>query len=258
MFAYTPIIAARLFPHAKAAVRDGVVKSSFGTFSKYGIVELQDLIDFTAEISEETGGLIALEENLNYSAQRLMQVWPTRFPSLGTAQLYAGSPEKLADRVYGGRMGNTEAGDGYMFRGRGAIQLTGRTWYDRVGNETGLDLLNHPELVLAPENLLPCAAAFWKLDGVSALAVAGDFNGEVKRINGGYTNMATRLALRDVVTNVLTPDVVSFDQDPNATQTAPAPAAVQAQIVAVTHSINAIPPHKPLLDELIALWRKYL
>lgn len=260
MLAYTPTIAKKLWPHAKPEIIQGISASSFRVLAKYGITQLRDLIDFTCEISEETGGMMALVENLHYSAIRASQVWPSRFPTPEYAAPYVADPVKLADRVYGGRMGNGASNDdGYNFRGRGAIQLTGRDWYSKIGAETGLDLINNPDLVASPDHVLECAAAFWKLDGVSALANAGEFNAEVKRINGGYTNMAARLAWRETCTKILLPELVTFTDDPNAAPTSvPAPAVVQAQITAVHEQIKTLPPHLPLLDELIALWEKYI
>jgi putative chitinase len=87
-----------------------------------------------ATAHHETGARFApIEENLNYSAKRLCQVWPSRFPNASAAAPYAGSPEKLANKVYGGRMGNVAPGDGWKYRGRGLVQITGRTNYAKYG-----------------------------------------------------------------------------------------------------------------------------
>lgn len=87
-----------------------------------------------AEVHHETGGgMQPVEEKLSYSAKRLMQVWPARFPTLASAESYAGNPRKLANRVYGGRLGNVGADDGWRFRGRGFAQITGRTNYEKFG-----------------------------------------------------------------------------------------------------------------------------
>lgn len=93
-----------------------------------------------AEVYHETGGTMQpVEENLNYSAKRLTQVWPGRFPTIASAQPYANNPQKLANKVYGGRMGNTGPNDGWMFRGRGLPQITGRDNYRRAGIEGNPD-----------------------------------------------------------------------------------------------------------------------
>jgi putative chitinase len=87
-----------------------------------------------ATAHHETGARFSpIEENLNYSAKRLCQVWPTRFPNPLMAAAYAGNPEKLANKVYGGRMGNMDPGDGWKYRGRGLVQITGKTNYAKYG-----------------------------------------------------------------------------------------------------------------------------
>ncbi|WP_104663406.1 hypothetical protein [Ensifer adhaerens] len=97
-------------------------------------VSLCHLAAVLAEVHHETGGTMRpLEENLNYSARRLTQVWPARFPTLASAEPYAGNPRKLANRVYGGRLGNVEGDDGWAFRGRGLAQITGRANYGKFG-----------------------------------------------------------------------------------------------------------------------------
>ncbi|ANK72792.1 hypothetical protein FA04_09225 [Ensifer adhaerens] len=97
-------------------------------------VGLCHLAAILAEVHHETGGTMRpVEENLNYSARRLMQVWPARFPTLASAEPYAGNPRKLANRVYGGRLGNVEDDDGWVFRGRGLAQITGRANYGKFG-----------------------------------------------------------------------------------------------------------------------------
>ncbi|MFK0273101.1 hypothetical protein ACIQUG_05465 [Ensifer sp. NPDC090286] len=97
-------------------------------------VSLCHLAAILAEAHHETGGAMRpVEENLNYSARRLTQVWPARFPTLASAEPYAGNPRKLANRVYGGRLGNVEDDDGWVFRGRGLAQITGRANYGKFG-----------------------------------------------------------------------------------------------------------------------------
>lgn len=97
-------------------------------------VGLCHLAAMLAEAYHETGGAMQpIEENLNYSAKRLMQLWPARFPTLARAEPYANSPRKLANRIYGGRLGNVGADDGWLYRGRGLAQITGRTNYAKFG-----------------------------------------------------------------------------------------------------------------------------
>lgn len=152
-----------------------------------------------AQVSEETGGGSEIEENLNYSAERLTQVWPTRFPTLARALPFAHNPRLLADYVYGSRYGNRPGtDDGYNYRGRGGIQITFRDWYAKIGAATGLDLLNHPDLVNDPQWFLECSCAFWKLDNVNNFADSGDFRGETLRVNGGLINFPMRQHWRSV------------------------------------------------------------
>lgn len=96
---------------------------------------------FFGQTCHETGGYTIFEENLNYSAKRLHEVFPKRFPTLESATPYAGSSQKLANKIYGGRMGNEDVNDGWTYRGRGAIQLTGKSNYAKYG------YLNNPDEV---------------------------------------------------------------------------------------------------------------
>jgi hypothetical protein len=127
----------------------------------------------------------------------LCQVWPSEFPTIARAIPYTHNPRLLADRVYGARYGNRPGtDDGYNFRGRGFIQVTFRSWYEKLSVITGLDLVAKPDLVNDPDHFLEIGAAFWKIDGINAFADRGDFRGETLRLNGGYTNMPARLAWR--------------------------------------------------------------
>lgn len=193
-----------LWPHAPHSLVDGMARTSESVFSRYGFTNFVEIADFLAQGSEETGAGSTIEENLNYSAARLVEVWPRRFRSLSEAAPFAHNPRLLADSVYGGRYGNLPGGDdGWLFRGRGFIQVTFRGWYQKLSAATGLDLVANPDLVNAPEHFLEIGAAFWKIDGINAFADVGDFRGETLRLNGGYTNYATRLHWRAVWRNAL-------------------------------------------------------
>jgi putative chitinase len=183
----------RLWPHAPHSLVDGMAATSATVFAKYGLTTPAEAADFMAQISEETGGGWEIEEDLNYSAARLCQVWAVRFPTIARALPFAHNPRLLADNVYGSRYGN-KAGtdDGYAFRGRGGIQITFRDWYAKIGAATGLDLLGQPDLANDPLHFLECSAAFWKLDGVDSFADRGDFRGETLRVNGGLINFPMR------------------------------------------------------------------
>lgn len=207
-------VLAKLWPHAAPALRSGIASTSAAVLPKYGIATLLDLTDFLAQVSEETNGGLALIENLNYSAERLMVVWHSRFPTLAAAQAVAHNPQALAEAVYGTRGGNVAgSGDGWSYRGRGLIQLTFRDNYKKSAEATGLDLLNHPEILIDPLHALECACAYWQYAGISVIANSGDFTRETIKINGGTTNMAARLAWKQLWTGAL-----------NADNTKPAPA----------------------------------
>ena len=125
-----------------------------------------------------------------------MRVWPSRFPDLPTAMKYAHNPEAIANKVYGGRMGNgpEETGDGWKYHGRGLIQLTGKENYDNCGKAIGVDLINQPGLLAQPDGAVMSAGWFWNKKGLNALADAGDYETMTKRINGGLIGLDDRKA----------------------------------------------------------------
>lgn len=149
---------------------------------------------FLSQYAHETMGLRRLEENLNYSAKRLTQVWPKRFPTLASAAPYAMNPRALANRVYANRMGNGDqkSGDGYRFRGRGLPHLTGRHNYETEGAALGLDLVGEPDLLLQPGPAVRVGATYWiRIDGDR---LAADFLELTRTINGGENGLADRYA----------------------------------------------------------------
>jgi putative chitinase len=160
-----------------------------------------DLPNFVAQVLHESGFLCRLDENLNYSAERLAQVWPNRFPSLSAAQPYARNPRALANKVYGGRLGNTSPDDGWRYHGRGLIQLTGRANYAMAQDLTGMALLDVPELLLEPEPALRASVAWWEK------SVPDDALNDVRRVtryvNGGANGLAERERLTARARSVL-------------------------------------------------------
>ena len=161
--------------------------------SKYQIVTPLRVVAFLAQVGHESAHLTAIVENLNYSAAALMKTWPSRFSAALAAEC-ARNPEKIANIVYASRMGNgaPATGDGWKFRGRGLIQVTGWTNYQACGAELGLDLLTKPELLEQPIYAALSAAWFWKANGLNTLADNGQFEGITKRINGGLNGQADR------------------------------------------------------------------
>ena len=156
---------------------------------------------FVSQVLHESGGLRYLAENLNYSAERLCAVWPKRFPNADRARPYAHDPEKLANYVYAGRMGNTEPGDGWKYFGRGLIQITGRSNYALMQELTGLQTLDDPDLLCEPWPALLSAVAWWGETVPDAENLSVDQ--VTRRVNGGLNGLADRQRLFDVALRVL-------------------------------------------------------
>ena len=137
---------------------------------------------FLALIAHESNECRYLEDDLRYPAEALMRMWPQHFPTLATARPYERNPEKLANFVYANRLGNgpPESCDGYRFRGRGLIRITGRANYASVGAALEVDLEGQPESLLEPRNAAMSAAWIWRC--VSARARAGSFSERVRAV----------------------------------------------------------------------------
>ena len=163
-------------------------------FVKYDLDTPKRQAAFIGQCAVESANFTRLQENLNYSAQRLTQVWPSRFPNINMAESYAHSPEKLADFVYAGRMGNLQDGDGWKFHGRGLIQLTGRENYANCGSGVGVDLIDNPDLLLTPKYAALSAGWFWNKKSLNALADTQEYGAMTRRINGGLTGLDERIA----------------------------------------------------------------
>jgi putative chitinase len=181
----------------------------------HGIAQDVDyVVEFLAQCAHESNHFTRLEENLNYSPERLVQVWPKRFPTVAAATPYANAPHKLADFVYANRMGNGDvaSGDGWNFRGRGALMVTGRANYAKVGK-----LIGDPVLIYCPDRLciitvaaMACAA-WWASDpNLNRLADdtvndddAADFVSITRKVNGGTVGLADRQKLRDAFSRAL-------------------------------------------------------
>jgi putative chitinase len=161
----------------------------------YDINTPQRMAYWLATIAHESARLSKLEEDLNYSAGRLAQIWPGRFgPGKAEPRDYAHQPAKLASFVYANRMGNgpPETFDGWTYRGRGPIQLTGRDNYSAAAAGIHADIVRFPELVIEPPVGAMTAAWFWTTHGLNELADEDDFEGAVRRVNGGLTNYEDR------------------------------------------------------------------
>jgi len=183
---------------------------------------------FIATIGVETGGLRSIEENLSYSAKRLTEVWPKRFPTQAAAKPYAYNPQALAEKVYGGRkdLGNRK-GDGWAFRGSGYFQTTGRANFARSGAE------NDPDSLRDPDAGFRAACDFVRNNGLNRLADAGDVAGYRKRVNGGTTGLSEFKTYLDRADNIfvnispamgLMSPPVAAEPQPTATKDEAAPA----------------------------------
>ena len=173
--------------------------------NKYNISTKKQIAAFIAQTAHESGGYTRLTENLNYSAEALMRVWPRRFPTKTVADAFARQPELIANQVYSGRMGNgpIQAGDGWKFIGRGLKQLTGKDNYDRCGKALSVNLVENPELLVKPMFAAQSAAWFWSVNNCGPLADADEFELLTKRINGGLIGLADRKARYDRVMQCL-------------------------------------------------------
>ena len=174
------------------------------TFDRFGINTPRQQAAFLGQCGHECGNFKIFEENLNYRAATLMKLWPKRFPTLEIANQYAGQPRKIANKVYADRMGNRDeaSGDGYRFRGRGAIQLTGHSGYYHAGKALGVDFVANPDLVATPLFALLTAGWFWSTHGCNDLAEAANWTALTKKINGGTIGLDDRVAHTSLALNV--------------------------------------------------------
>ena len=179
---------------------EGIVAAAPAVFPKYGLNSDLVIAHAMAQFSHESGAGNEMVENINYTAKRACQVWPSRFSStadcLEKVGSFAGDPDfrtKLIDNVYGGRNGNRPGThDGSAYIGRGISQVTGRGNYEALGAKVGLDLVNEPDLVNAPANALECGVADFIICGCLPFAQADDVSGVTMHLNGGFTGLDER------------------------------------------------------------------
>ena len=175
------------------------------TFEKYEINTPKRQACFIGQCMHESGGFKFLRENLNYSAKGLVATWPSRFPNEEHAEEYARKPERIANKVYSGRMGNTEEGDGAKYIGRGLIQLTGKDNYKAVTEALSTDFIGQPQLLEEPRYAALSAGWFWNRKQLNQYAdlTPMDIDTITKRINGGSIGIADRIAKINMVLNIL-------------------------------------------------------
>lgn len=153
-----------------------------------GIASRASQIGMAATVAIETGDFTPKVENLNYGAEGLMATWPSRFPTVELAMEYARHPEKIANFVYGNRNGNNQPGDGWRYRGRGFIQITGRGNYRTYG-------VTDPDDALKPLVAAEIAASFWKRNALAPFCEVGDWKTVRRKVNGGLTAYADLLRI---------------------------------------------------------------
>jgi putative chitinase len=182
----------------KGHIPDAVIAQIPDTASRFAINTPLRLAHFLAQCGHESGGFRATQENLNYSAKGLMGIFRKYFPTQALAEQYQRNPQKIASKVYGGRMGNgpEKTGEGFKFRGRGYIQLTGKENYTAFGKSINEDMVANPDKVATHYPLLS-AAWFFNKNGLHRMADEGATDSVVtkvtKRVNGGTIGLADRI-----------------------------------------------------------------
>jgi putative chitinase len=200
----------KLWPHGNSIIPgllEGLANTAPIVFPKYGLNSDLTIAHAMAQFSEECNAGLEMKENMNYSAARLLEVFPSHFTH-SQAILYQHNPRQIADHAYGGRMGNAPppSDDGWNFRGQGFSQLTGKSNYVSLAKTTKLDLINHPEFLVDPEHALECGVGDFiqcgclpyalkdSLVGVSSTLNVGHYTSNINAING-YSMRKQWLAL---------------------------------------------------------------
>ncbi|MBY6242850.1 glycoside hydrolase family 19 protein [Methylosinus sp. Sm6] len=195
---WTKIVRAVADPRGKRpdpAIVAMIADHADDVFARYGITTIRRQACILAHACVEMGNFTTLEENLNYSAERLHVVWPKRFPTVASAQPYDHNPRALANKVYNGRMGN-RAGtdDGWLNRGKGLWQCTGRENVEKLAAALKVSIDVASAWLVHPDHALECACALFNLLGVRAAADAGDVVAQTLRVNGGKNALDERKA----------------------------------------------------------------
>lgn len=174
------------------------------TCEAYDINTPERMAAFIAQVSHESGNLRYTKENLNYSADGLLRVFKKYF-NASTAKQYARQPEKIANRVYANRMGNgpESSGDGWTFRGRGLIQLTGKSNHIKFAEDMEITLEESLQYLDTPEGAMMSAGWFWDNNNLNAIADRGDIVTISKRVNGGTNGLKDRIELYNTALSVL-------------------------------------------------------
>jgi putative chitinase len=192
-------------PHLTDADRAAWVAVLAGPLLKADIMAPRCVAAFLGQCAVESGGFRSMEEDLSYSAARLCQVWPNRFPTMEAAEGCALQPEILANRVYASRMGNGDeaSGDGWRFRGRGLIQISGRSAYERFAQSMKMTLDQAVEHAATRAGAADSAAWFWSANQLNTLANSWSVDLITRKINGGTTGAAERTRLSEAALHAI-------------------------------------------------------
>lgn len=225
----------KVAPKARAAYLEAF-ENGDRLLSDAGITTPQRLAQFLAQVMHESGGLTVTFENMNYRAQRIMEIFGVGVHSAAVtrseAERLEGKPSALAERVYGvgnpkkaKEFNNTRPGDGYKYRGGGIMQTTGRSNYRRMGQKCGVDFEGNPELVCTAEHALKPALAEWTEGKLNTLADRGDLRGITRKINGGYNGLPDRERWFKKIRPMI--DEVDFDFKPEPAEPSKPPPDVE-------------------------------
>ncbi len=176
---------------------------------EYEINTPKRIAAFLAQCAHESGNFVFLTENLNYKPESLLRVFPKYFPNIEIARQYCAKPDRasaIANRVYANRMGNGDeaSGDGAAFRGRGLIQLTGRTNYQNFADSLEMNINEVPEYLQTFEGAAQSACWFWETNKLNRFVDANDFKGLTRAINGGFIGLADREHHYELALNIFT------------------------------------------------------
>lgn len=195
----------------KLKIAPTLADSLNAAFDRFQIVTPLQQAAFIAQCGHESGNFTKLEEDLRYRGATLFKMFPKTpkrlwgFVSLEEAMTYQGHPERIASRIYGGRMGNRDeaSGDGWLYRGSGYMQLTGAANFFHAGKALGVDLVRNPDWVRAPQYAMLTAGWYWSTHGCNSLANAKDWTKLTKVINGGLIGFDDRVHHTDEAVQVL-------------------------------------------------------
>jgi putative chitinase len=193
-------------PKTKPDVLNKYINPLNDTAEHYDLnVNSKRLAGFLSQVAHESGGFNFVQENLNYSSSGLMNIFKKYFPNEQIAKQYERKPEKIANRVYASRMGNGDenSGDGWKYRGRGLIQLTGKFNYTNLSKSLGLSLEETVSFLETPEGAVSSAGWFWDTNNLNKFCDNSDFAGLTKRVNGGLHGWEDREQKRKIAMNYL-------------------------------------------------------